>query len=394
MGVIHRSVSGGNGELSLLGFGLMRLPKNSEDSADIDYDLGIRMLDYAHDQGVTYFDTAWPYHEGQSEVFAGKAIGARWPRNSYKLATKCPVWLMKSKDDVRKTFEEQLLKCQVEYFDFYLMHSLNGERFKAAEEIGIFGVLDEYRRAGKIGALGFSFHSTVADLDYIAHAHDWDFAQIQLNYLDWTQQNAEGLYNLLTELSIPVNIMEPVRGGALAQLPQKADALLKAADTEASPASWALRFAASLPNAQVVLSGMSTMEQVEDNVATFSDFKALDDTDKRLLSRVAAAYSSSGAIPCTGCRYCMDCPNGVDIPRVFAAYNLYHLGNTMPASYQMGMTVVGLEHGPDKCINCGTCLDKCPQHIAIPERMTEIAAEQAELFAPLNEDNRFFARRP
>ena len=394
MSVVHRSIPGGNGELSLLGFGLMRLPKNSEDSADINYELGTRMIDYAYDHGVTYFDTAWPYHEGQSEVFAGKVLVARHPRDSFKLATKCPVWLMKSADDVRQTFEEQLRKCQVDYFDFYLMHSLNRSRFEAAEAIGIFDVLNEYKKEGKIRALGFSFHSTLDDLDYIAHAHDWDFTQIQLNYLDWTQQNAEGSYNLLTSLDIPVNIMEPVRGGALADLPQNAADLLTAADPQASQASWALRFAASLPNVQVTLSGMSTLEQVENNVETFSDFKPVSDADKELLARVAAAYLSGGAIPCTGCRYCMDCPNGVDIPRVFAAYNQYHLGQQMPAAYQLGMTIIGLEHGPDHCINCGTCLTKCPQHIPIPDNMSMIAAEQEELFSKLDDDNRFFARRP
>ena len=394
MGVIHRSVEGGNGEISLLGFGLMRLPHHGDDGADIDYELGTAMLDYAHDHGVTYFDTAWPYHEGQSEVFAGKVIGARWPRESYLLATKCPVWLMDSADDVRSTFEEQLRKCQVDYFDFYLMHSLNGDRFSAAEEVGVFEVLDEYRRQGLIRALGFSFHSTIDDMKLISGAHDWDFAQIQLNYLDWTQQNAEGLYQVLCERKLPVNIMEPVRGGALAALPEKASKLLTAADPEASPASWALRFAASLENVQVTLSGMSTMEQVVDNVATFSDFVPVSEADRALLERVAATYSSSGAIPCTGCRYCMDCPHGVDIPRVFAAYNQFHLGNTMPASYQLGMKVIGLDRGPDHCVACGTCLDKCPQHIEIPDRMAEITAEQRELFDPLNESNRFFARRP
>ena len=394
MSVIHRSVPGGNGEISLLGFGLMRLPKNSEDSADINYELGCQMVDYALEHGVTYFDTAWPYHEGQSEVFAGKALVARHPRDSFTLATKCPVWIMKTPEQVRETFEEQLRKCQVDRFDFYLMHSLNRARFEAAEELGIYDILQEYKKEGKIGALGFSFHSTVDDLDYIARAHDWDFAQIQLNYLDWTQQNAEGSYNLLTSLDIPVNIMEPVRGGALANLPTAAADLLTAADPTASQASWALRFAATLPNVQVVLSGMSTFEQVEDNVATFSDFAPLDAGDKQLLEQVAAAYSSAGAIPCTGCRYCMDCPSGVDIPRVFAVYNQYHLGEQMPAAYQLGMTVIGMEHGPQYCTRCETCLSKCPQHIAIPDRMEEIAAEQEELFGALHEGNKFFARRP
>ncbi|MCL2654141.1 MAG: aldo/keto reductase, partial [Coriobacteriia bacterium] len=268
MSVVHRSIPGGNGELSLLGFGLMRLPIVEGNAAEIDYDLGFKMIDYAYEHGVTYFDTAWPYHEGQSEIFAGKALCARYPRESFKLATKCPVWLMKSEDDVRTTFKEQLSKCQTDHFDLYLMHSLNRARFDTAEEVGVFKVLDEYRKAGKIGALGFSFHSTIEDMDFIAHAHDWDFAQIQLNYLDWTQQNAEGTYQLLTSLNIPVTVMEPVRGGALATLPETAAKLLEVADPEASPASWALRFAASLPNVQAVLSGMSTLEQVEDNVAT------------------------------------------------------------------------------------------------------------------------------
>ncbi|MCL2882324.1 MAG: aldo/keto reductase [Coriobacteriia bacterium] len=394
MGVIHRSIEGGNGELSLLGFGLMRLPIIEGNAANIDYDLGFKMIDYAYEQGVTYFDTAWPYHEGQSEIFAGKALCARYPRESFKLATKCPVWLMNSQDDVRETFEEQLRKCQTDHFDLYLMHSLNRARFETAEEVGVFKVLDEYRKAGKIGALGFSFHSTIEDMDFIAHAHDWDFAQIQLNYLDWTQQNAEGLYKILTDLGIPVTVMEPVRGGALAALPAAAAELLETANPQASPASWALRFAASLPNVQAVLSGMSTMEQMEDNVATFSDFKPLDEADHKLLEDVVVAYSSAGTIPCTGCRYCMDCPSGVDIPRVFAAYNHYHLGNTMPASYQLSMNIIGAAHGPDMCTKCETCLSLCPQHIAIPDKMEEIAAEQEEVFAPLNESNRFFARRP
>ncbi len=236
------------------------------------------------------------------------------------------------------------------------------------------------KKEGKIRHLGFSFHDRPELLTRIVEEHEWDFAQIQLNYLDWELQNAARQYEILTDHGLPVVVMEPVRGGTLATLSESACQILRAADPSASPASWAIRFAASLPNVMTVLSGMSNMEQVQDNVATMNAFFPLTEREREVLAEALHAFKLASTIPCTGCRYCMDCPAGVDIPGVFATYNQYCITKNAIA-FETGYDVLGAEHQASHCVNCKACLPKCPQHIAIPDRLREIDQTAKKLFS-------------
>jgi predicted aldo/keto reductase-like oxidoreductase len=359
-------------ELSLLGFGLMRLPLK-EGSREIDKALALEMVDYAKARGVNYFDTAYVYHEGNSETFAGESL-SRYDRDSYKLATKMPLMMLRQAEQVESIFEEQLKKCRVDYFDYYLLHNINRGQLKAIEDLKVYEKLKEKQRQGKIRHLGFSFHDSPETLEKVVGNYDWDFAQIQLNYLDWDQQDAKGQYTILESKGIPVNVMEPVRGGALADLGGGAEAIFKAADPKASIPSWAIRFAASLPGVQVVLSGMTAMEHVTDNVATMENFKPLSEAEREVIAKAVLAYRTAGAIPCTGCRYCMDCPQGVDIPRNLASYNgyLFKKERNVPGynfSFNMEYNGMGEERQAHNCVACRICEEKCPQHIEISRQM-------------------------
>ena len=360
-----------NAEVSLLGFGFMRLPTIEKDMAKIDYPKAQAMVDKAIKGGVNYFDTAYPYHNKMSEIFAGETL-SQYKRDSYYLATKLPVWepFVKSADDSQRIFEEQLKKCKVDYFDFYLAHGLNEERMPGLREKS-YNFLRKKKEEGAIRRLGFSFHDRPDVINGILKDYEWDFAQIQLNYLDWETADAKYLYETLTEHNIPVVIMEPVKGGSLANLNQETMDIFKKADPGASAASWALRYAASLPNAMTVLSGMNTIEQVDDNLKTFGAFKPLSDSERKVIDEAAAIYRSTGSIPCTGCRYCMDCPSGVDIPRIFAMYNHY-LSNKVLISFSNQYRTMKKSEQAHNCTECGQCVKLCPQKIDIPAHFKEV----------------------
>ena len=356
---------------SVLGLGMMRLPKAKAGSEDIDRAKAAEMVEYAYTHGINYFDTAYRYHAGDSELFAGEAL-KKYPRESFYLASKMPIWMAETPQDVERIFKDQLERCQVDYFDFYLCHAQNKDNFKKIREFGAYEFLSKMKEEGKIRNLGFSFHDTPDVLREIVETYSWDFAQIQLNYLDWEMQDAKAQYEILTEHGIPVMVMEPVRGGSLASLCEESDRMLKEAEPDKSIASWAIRYAASLPNVQVVLSGMSNMEQLQDNIATMTDFKPLSDTDRKVLEEALDVYRKNNLIPCTGCRYCMDCPFGVDIPRVFKIYNQYKISKNAEG-FLRDYKELG-EAGPESCRACGACMQYCPQKIQIPERMKEIAS--------------------
>jgi predicted aldo/keto reductase-like oxidoreductase len=363
-------------EVSLLGFGCMRMPLVQKDKPDIDCALGQKMVDRAFESGVNYFDTAWMYHQGLSESFIGEAL-SKYPRESFYLATKMPAWMASSEAEVEGIFSQQLRKCKTEYFDFYLAHNVSRENFKRLQELKIYEFLEKKKAQGKIRRLGFSFHDNPEVLEEVASAYPWEFAQIQLNYVDWETLDAKRQYEILTQRKIPVIVMEPVRGGALASLNEQALGILKKADPQASAASWALRFAASLPNVLTVLSGMSDLRQVEDNLVTFRDFRPLSGAEAAVLQEAAAAYRASGTIACSGCRYCMPCPAGVDIPRVFAIYNHYKAqGEDRMAPIVFRNTYITLleTEKAHNCAECGQCESHCPQGIKIPARMKDIAA--------------------
>ena len=368
----YRELRGGKEKVSLLGFGCMRLPRLYPDKPEIDTELGQRMVDYAYSHGVNYFDTAYPYHEGLSEPFIGAAL-SQYPRESYNLVTKLPTWLINGEADIEHYFNEQLQKCGVDYFDFYLVHSLNAERFETVQKLHIFENLCELKAKGKIRHIGFSFHDKPDVLERILAAHDWEFAQIQLNYLDWELQDARRQYELIEQKGIQCTIMEPVRGGMLATLTPEAVDCFQQANPNVSTASWAIRYAASLPNVLTVLSGMTNFDHVTDNVATMEAFRPLSQQEREVIDHALAAYRKAVTIPCTGCRYCMDCPAGVSIPEVFAAYNRYATSKSR-SMFEELYHALDAGQRADNCVACGTCLSKCPQHIDIPKHMKEIAA--------------------
>lgn len=357
-------------KVSLLGMGCMRLPKVDPEKEDIDYEKAQEIIDYAYANGVNYFDTAYGYHGGQSELFVGQAL-KKYSRESFFLASKMPIWCVKEKGDVERIFNEQLQRCQTDYFDFYLFHSQNAANFQKCQEFGVYEFLSQMKAEGKIRRLGFSFHDTPEVLRHICDTYPWDFAQIQLNYLDWEMQDAKTQYQILNDREIPVIVMEPVRGGALASPCEAADILFREERPDKSVASWAIRFAASLPGVLTVLSGMSNMEQVRDNVDTMTRFEPLTDREREVIDEALEAYRKKDTVPCTGCRYCMDCPFGVDIPKMFSLYNHYVLDRD-GEDYLEAYEAQPESERADQCQACGACMEKCPQHIRIPDQMVTI----------------------
>lgn len=358
---------------SLLGFGCMRFPTNTDGS--INEEETLDMIDKAYQSGVTYFDTAYPYHGGKSEEVTGRAL-ARYPRDSYYLATKLPIWEVKSVADAERIFQEQLKRLQKDYVDFYLMHALNAGSWKTVKELDLLGYCEKLRAEGKIKYLGFSFHDEYAVFEEILTAYPWDFCQIQLNYMDKdTQATLKGV-ELAKKLKIPMIIMEPIKGGSLAKLPYDGiDELFKKALPEASTSSWALRYAGSFDNVKVVLSGMSTMAQVEDNLDTFAHFEPLNETEQRIIEQVADALNKRVQNGCTGCRYCMPCPAGVDIPRCFGIWNRYHIYENVNETKWSWTHNIEAEKKASNCIKCGKCEQACPQHIAIREDLARLQEE-------------------
>ncbi len=359
-------------QVSLLGFGAMRLPQNGEKSSDIDAATAQEMFDLAIEGGVNYFDTAYVYHDGASEAFVARALKGR-ERSSYYLATKMPMFFLKEQADLTRIFNEQLQRLHTDYIDFYLMHGLDAGSFEKAESLELYEFMLEQKRAGRIRHLGFSFHDAPDVLERICAAHEWDFCQIQLNYFDWTRYQSREQYEILQKHDIPCIIMEPLRGGALADLGTKANAMLEAVAPGRSVASWALRYAASLPGVLTVLSGMSTPAQVRDNLAIMADFAPLTDDERRALDAALDAYEGTLKIPCTSCRYCVPCPQDIPIPGVFAEYNLNAKDDDM-ARFTFLYDQI-MEAPAANCTACGSCAERCPQHLPIPQLMQQLDAK-------------------
>ena len=366
-------------EISLLGFGLMRLPRIGNSFSGIDYEESAKLIDYAMSNGVNYYDTAYTY--GGSEEFVGAAL-SKFPRDKYYLATKCPPWKISCSDDFDRIFDEQCKRCNTDYFDFYLVHNLaqeatraagNEDQFRKFVELGLYDMYKRKKDEGRIRRLGFSFHGTLEIMERLVDSFDWDFALVQINYVDWAGTDAKSKYESLSARGIPISIMEPLRGGALANLSSEAASLLKNARPDDSIASWGIRYAASLPNIITVLSGMNSMAQLKDNIETMDNFRPLDSQETELLYEAAALYSKSGAIPCTGCGYCLPCPQGVNIPRIFAVYNHYLLMK-FRIPFDNGYSTLYENEKASNCVNCGQCSNVCPQHIRIPGHMSEINA--------------------
>ena len=366
-----------------LGFGLMRLPSlDTAKSPNVDMEQLKQMVDLFLERGFTYFDTAWMYCGFASEPAAREALVSRHPRESFTLATKLHAGFLQTKEDRDKIFNAQLEKTGAGYFDYYLLHGIEEGMLPVYEKLDCFTWIQEKKAAGLVKHAGFSFHDKATLLDEILTKHpEMEFVQLQINYLDWESQWIESrkCYEVCVKHNKPVIVMEPVKGGTLAKLPEQADALVKEMDPNVSASSWAIRFAASLPNVMMVLSGMSTLAQVEDNTSYMTDFKPLTEAERNTLFRVADVINSQIAIPCTGCSYCTDgCPKQIAIPKYFSMYNEDMRENLAEKGWTINFTNYGLVSAKagkaSDCIACGQCEALCPQHLPIIESLKKVAA--------------------
>lgn len=365
-------------KLSALGMGNMRLPVLNDDNAQIDEAATAEMLDYCMAHGVNYYDTAWGYHHGKSETVVGKVM-SRYPRESYYLASKFPGFSKENFENVAGIFERQLEKCQTEYFDFYLFHSVTENNIDGylSPEYGVMDYLLEQKKNGRIRHLGFSTHAYQEAFERFVNAYGehLEFCQLQLNYFDWTYQKAKEKVDFLTERGIPVWVMEPIRGGSLASLSEVDMKKLQTARPDETAVGWALRFVRSLPQVKVILSGMSNLEQVKQNIAIFEQDKPLNASEQELILSVAQDIIHRTNVPCTACRYCeAGCPMGLAIPDLLRRYN-EALMFSKDGSIESG-ALFGVEEGkrPADCIGCHACEAVCPQHIAIPDKLADFAA--------------------
>ena len=358
-------------DASILGFGCMRFPVIDGDISHIDEEKATKMLRYAIDNGINYIDTAYPYHGGASEIFVGKALKDGY-REKVKLATKLPTWLVQTYDDCDRILNEQLKKLDTEYIDLYLVHALDKEQFKKVQELGIWKFLCQARECGKIRNIGFSFHDDVNTFKEILDAYDWDFCQIQYNYMDInTQAGDEGLAYAASK-SVPVVVMEPLRGGKLAKNPPE-DVIFQLQNTGMTPAEIALRWVWNHPEVKVVLSGMGTIEQVKENLNTADKANANSLTSEELeaVSSIRNSYNNRTKVGCTGCSYCMPCPAGVDIPENFSAYNVAFVYDELP-SMKKYYNRMDIKKRASSCIKCGRCEKLCPQGIEIRKHLEEM----------------------
>lgn len=354
-------------EVSLLGLGTMRLPceteQKRESNPNIDYEKAQKLVDLAYKNGVNYYDTAYMYHCGKSEKFIGHAL-KKYPRNTYYIADKLPIWMCDTKEDMQRVFANQLERTGMEYFDFYLLHSLDKENFEKCEKFGAYNFIKQKQKEGKIKYIGFSFHGTVDDLRKIVSAHKWDFAQIQMNYLDWENQNAKAQYQTLEDAGVPTIVMEPVRGGKLALVNSEIKGIFKSKKPDMSVASWAMGFVASHKNIISILSGMNSEEQMLDNLSTLTDFKAFGDDEYSTCFKAASILNKSEVIGCTGCDYCQPCPKGIKISSFFSLYNSVVSGDV---NIQQGREVYdSFAVNPTACAWCNKCKNHCPQSISVP----------------------------
>jgi predicted aldo/keto reductase-like oxidoreductase len=373
-----------NEKIAKLGFGLMRLPlTKSDDWSTINHEATEKLVDLFMENGFSYFDTAYVYHGGNSERFAKKALADRYPRNNFQLATKMPVWILEKASDMDRIFNEQLQRTGVDYFDFYLLHGLSGvvsDRFPSsntakADEFGAWDFLKRIKTEGRAKHIGFSFHDSAEALDRLLREHpETEFVQLQINYADWEDPviQSKACYETARKHGKPVIVMEPVKGGTLANLRPDVAAVFKETNPAMSPASWAIRYAASLDGVLTVLSGMSNIEQMRDNISFMKDFDPLDDTEKTLVEKAVAELRKISLIGCTGCRYCVDgCPKNINIPKVFELINDYRIYKNPAYSklrYKNGMAGGGKAAD---CVECGSCENHCPQKLEIPVLLKE-----------------------
>ena len=360
-----------------LGFGCMRLPVVNGDMEQIDDELFCKMIDTFMEQGFTYVDTAYPYHNQKSEGAVKRCLVDRYPREKFYLADKMPVWNVKEYADYEKIFNEQLERCGVEYFDFYLLHAMNRARVAETEELGGYEFVQKMKAEGKIKHIGFSFHDTADALDEILAKHpEMEFVQLQINYYDWESENVQSrkCYETAVKYGVPVIVMEAVKGGTLANLAPEAANILEGLDAKASYASFAVRYVASLEHVFMVLSGMSDYEQLVDNTSYMKEFVPLSETEQEGIAKVVEALAKLPTIACTKCRYCVDgCPQNINIPGLFQAYNnVVQFGDNAVTrrSYKQAIKDRGLA---SSCVKCGLCEEQCPQQLEIRDLLEKVA---------------------
>lgn len=358
-------------ETSLLGFGCMRFPINADGT--IHEEEAEKMIDTAMNAGINYYDTAYPYHDGASEPFVGKVLN-KYDRSSYYLATKLPVWLVESQEDGERIFNEQLKRLDKEYIDFYLLHSLDGATYRKIKSLGIVELCERLQKEGKIRYLGFSFHDEYEAFEEIITDRKWDFCQIQFNYMDTEEQAGLKGYALAEKLGVPLIIMEPVRGGSLAGYSEDINAMFAKMNPKASIASYALRWVGTFSNVKVILSGMSTPEQLQDNLNTFTGFEPLSEQEQKGIEEIADVLKARVKNGCTGCRYCMPCPAGVNIPANFKIWNTCAIYQKYE-SVQWAWESMEEKERANVCIKCGKCEAACPQKISIRKDLETLYGE-------------------
>ena len=353
-------------KVSQLGFGCMRFPTLGGDSSKIDKILATKMLHHAIDNGVNYIDTAYPYHQGNSEAFVGEALKGGYREKIY-LATKLPVWLTETYEDFEKYLDEQLERLQTEYIDFYLLHALSEKTWNRIYELKVLDFLDEAKRKGKIKYAGFSFHDELNVFKNIVDSYPWDFCQIQLNYMDRNYQaGVEGM-RYAKNKDISMVIMEPIKGGKLSNAPDEILEIWNRSQIKRTPAEWALNWIFNHEEVSVVLSGMSTMEHVEQNIETASKAKAnsLTQEEIALIDEVTDYYKKRIKVGCTGCEYCLPCPQNVAIPSIFEMYNNVYVYGTEKESRTAYNRLIEAKKDASQCVKCGACQQACPQHLEI-----------------------------
>ena len=367
-------------KLSALGFGAMRLPVIDGDDGRPDRERVFQMVDIAMQNGINYFDTAWGYHNGNSEIVMGEAL-SRYPRDSYYLTTKFPGYDLSNMPKVKAIFEEQLKKTGTDHFDFYLFHNvceMNIEQY-LDPKYGIYDYLMEQKKNGRIKHLGFSCHGEIDVLKRFLEAYgkDMEFCQLQLNYLDWTFQDGREKVELLDSRQIPVWVMEPLRGGRLAKLSESAEKELRSLRPDEEIPAWAFRFLLDVPEITVILSGMSNEEQLKDNLHTFEKERPLNGREKEALKKIADEMIARKSVPCTACHYCTShCPQELDIPRLISLYNEHVLttdGGGLGFIAPMVLSTLPEDKQPSSCLQCGSCEKVCPQQIHIPEVLADLA---------------------
>lgn len=364
-----------------LGFGCMRLPLlDKGDQAAVDMPAFCALVDAFLERGFTYFDTAYVYHGFKSEEFVRKALVERHRRDEFTIATKLPPRLLKAEGEQEAIFGEQLGKCGVEYFDYYLVHNIGVSAYEQARKYDTFGFAQRMKREGKIGNVGMSFHDTPELLDEVLTAHpELDFVQLQINYIDWENPGIQSrrCHEVARKHGKPIVAMEPCKGGNLARVPEEAERMMKAYAPDRSVPSWALRFAASQEGVFMVLSGMNTMEQVLDNASSLADFQPLDGEERGILSEVTRIINADAAIPCTACRYCeAGCPKRIAIPDYFALYNSAKRATTdnMSSQFVYYLNLASTRGRAGDCIGCKKCEAACPQHLEIAKYLKDVSA--------------------